>query len=213
MMRPTRKSKEHALCVVEDEEGDAPSLEEVQAAFEESDLKKSAAIQKGDTVRINDRDYRNDGVYVFDGEVLHELSTEFDDYGHLPERFTVEEYKPDHFSETIEDNSFIWADLTECCTPVHNREAVRLELAAGPSSPLRVNLILYTFDMAGEKHCVCMSEDAEEECLSGRHIYEYELDHLDVDHVVGPYMKRHGIPDNCLICCVGNECDDDPSSE
>jgi len=61
--------------------------------------------------------YRNDGVYIFNGNKIVELSYEIDDYGHLPEEFTVInnnvpirywQYNEDH--KGISHNNLVWFD-------------------------------------------------------------------------------------------------------
>lgn len=55
-------------------------------------------IQKGDLISIFGKDtYRNEGIFIYDGEKVIVLDTTFDEYGHLPSYFTVEEFGPKYW--------------------------------------------------------------------------------------------------------------------
>lgn len=191
-MRPSEMSKQYDLFNVgDDEDDDNPTLDEVKTQFAKSDL--PLKMKKGDTVRINGEGYRNCGVYVFDGETLRDLSTEHDSYGHLPEQFTIASYAPDHFKHTIDHNTFIWADLSKCVLENESRAVI-------PSNG--VVLYMYTFEMAGEKHCVCVDESSKDE-LGKLSIYEYDPDWTALTKdVVKNYMKSHGIRENMAIYMI-----------
>lgn len=64
--------------------------------------------------------YRNNGVCIFDGHNIINLNTDYDDYGCLPQKFTViNNNVPIHYWEHEEEkrgiahNSIIWFDQTE----------------------------------------------------------------------------------------------------
>jgi len=75
---------------------------------------KSLPIKRGDVVHFDDCDeYRNSGKMIYDGQKLLFLDDKYDEYGHLPKEFTLNEFKDKHyFLETISHNCLIWADFT-----------------------------------------------------------------------------------------------------
>lgn len=54
--------------------------------------------------------YRNDNVQIYDGTHLIELedNDDIDEEGYVPSQFTIEEFQPTHWTDTIEHNHIIW---------------------------------------------------------------------------------------------------------
>jgi len=72
---------------------------------------KDHNIRKGDTICFGGRVYRNDGVWIWDGNKIIELDNSIDDYGGVPRLFKVgKDYKPNHWINIIEHNTIIWLE-------------------------------------------------------------------------------------------------------
>lgn len=65
-----------------------PAEEELAEGLREL-RSRSVPLKWGDLVRFSNGDYRNDGLVIFDGEKLIDLSPYPDDYGTLPSEFRV----------------------------------------------------------------------------------------------------------------------------
>ena len=69
-------------------------------------------LKRGDLVCLNTKEkhWRNDDVYIFDGITLIELSTEYDDYGHIPPEFEVSDngFGPNHWRDVIDHNGYFF---------------------------------------------------------------------------------------------------------
>ena len=71
---------------------------------------------KGDLIRftpkaINEKLYRNEGVWIYDGKNIHPLYTEIDDYGSVPPNFKVgKDFHPNHWKDKIVHNDIIWLE-------------------------------------------------------------------------------------------------------
>jgi hypothetical protein len=73
--------------------------------------KKDYNIKRGDTICFGGRVYRNDGVWIWDGEKIIELETDIDDYGSVPNSFKVgKEFHPNHWIKIIDHNTIIWLE-------------------------------------------------------------------------------------------------------
>lgn len=80
----------------------------------------------GDLIRVMDPrgyledgshpgNYRNDGLFIFDGEHVCELEFDLDEYGHLPEKFRLFENginELDYWSE-IAHNGYVWVNIDQ----------------------------------------------------------------------------------------------------
>lgn len=83
--------------------------EDMERIFQE---RKPEGIERGDVVHFSCfSDYRNMGKMMFDGEKLVHLDTEIDDYGVVPKEFTLAEFEPDHWQETIAHNNYVFLGL------------------------------------------------------------------------------------------------------
>jgi len=70
-------------------------------------------IKRGDIVHIGTSDYRNDGCFIFDGESIVPLHTDYDDYGCVPPEFTViGEFPVNYWSKVVAHNYLVWFDST-----------------------------------------------------------------------------------------------------
>lgn len=72
---------------------------------------KGKGAKRGDVVRLESvPEYRNDGVYIYNGRTVVNLYYDIDDYGSVPPEFTpIEEELPiDYWSECIDHNSIVW---------------------------------------------------------------------------------------------------------
>ena len=73
--------------------------------------KKDHKIKKGDTICFGGRSYRNEGVWIWDGNKIINLDDSIDDYGSVPSLFKVgNEFKPNHWIDIIDHNSIIWLE-------------------------------------------------------------------------------------------------------
>lgn len=68
-------------------------------------------LKKGDLVRSEENDYRNDGVLIFDGQQLRDLDAWPDDYGVLPKEFAIPEFLPGNIE--LAHNNYIWLNTRE----------------------------------------------------------------------------------------------------
>jgi len=84
--------------------------------FKFDPIKDHPNIKRGDIIRftkdgIKEHVYRNDGVWMWDGQKLCKLDTDIDDYGSVPSIFKVgKEFKPDHWIGKISHNTIIWLE-------------------------------------------------------------------------------------------------------
>jgi len=78
------------------------------------EFKLNASCVRGDLIRFTPKGeecqlYRNEGVWIYDGNEIQPLYTEIDDYGSVPPNFKVgNNFKPDHWINKIDHNSIIW---------------------------------------------------------------------------------------------------------
>lgn len=73
-------------------------------------------IKRGDVAHFGElSDYRNDGVVIYDGNKLIPLEEDYDEYGHVPEDFTINEPKfhPTYWKDVIAHNDISWLKLDE----------------------------------------------------------------------------------------------------
>lgn len=98
----------------EDEEFDEDKIAEALIELNKLLPKLSVKLVKGDLILMMGVDhYRNNGVYIFDGEEITILDREYDDYGHLPKLFTViNDDVPITYWEDIKHNCIVWFDHT-----------------------------------------------------------------------------------------------------
>jgi len=79
-------------------------------------IKDHPNIKRGDLIRftkdgIQEHGYRNEGVWIWDGQKLCQLDTNIDDYGSIPSNFKVgKEFKIDHWLGKISHNAIIWLE-------------------------------------------------------------------------------------------------------
>lgn len=99
-------------------------LEEINKYVSEH---KPAELRRGDVVALPSQEiggtypsrygynYRNDGKMIYDGGKLIDLRVVEDDYGMLPESFTINEfnYIIDYWDNVICHNGFIWMDVSQ----------------------------------------------------------------------------------------------------
>lgn len=121
-----------SACVFEiscpQEDKAIPSKSELKVAFDEvKKLPEFPNIKFGDLVyNVEVGGYRNDGLYIYDGEKLLDLDNKKDDYGHLPQKFRVLEKHPTHDfiipptywagcggQRGVDHNSIVWFDHTQ----------------------------------------------------------------------------------------------------
>jgi hypothetical protein len=73
----------------------------VLATNPRAELKRYGA-QRGDLVTFEERGYRNENLWIFDGTDIIRLDDIIDDYGALPYEFTINEgFSPTHWSNPI----------------------------------------------------------------------------------------------------------------
>lgn len=68
-------------------------------------------IKRGDLISIYSEGerYRNDDIFIYDGEKVESLSFDLDEYGHIPKTFTIDEFKnPKYWSDHIAHNKIVW---------------------------------------------------------------------------------------------------------
>ena len=72
----------------------------------------SDKLKKGDTITLipEKERYRNDFVFFYDGVSVSELSSDFDEYGHVPSNIYVSdnEFYPRYWADTISHNSIFF---------------------------------------------------------------------------------------------------------
>jgi hypothetical protein len=79
-------------------------------------IKDHPNIKRGDLIRftkdgIEEHGYRNDGVWIWDGQKLCQLDTDIDDYGSIPSNFKIgKEFNYDHWKDKISHNSIFWLE-------------------------------------------------------------------------------------------------------
>lgn len=67
------------------------------------------SITPGDIIHFSwAGDYRNDGKFLWDGQLVLELDIDIDEFGHIPKDFKYPEYAIDHFHRSINHNNIIW---------------------------------------------------------------------------------------------------------
>ena len=77
---------------------------------------KVDGVKRGDLIcftknGVKSRGYRNEGVWMWNGEKMVNLCTEVDDYGSVPPEFTVgKEFLPSYWITKIHHNSIVWLD-------------------------------------------------------------------------------------------------------
>lgn len=67
-------------------------------------------IKRGDLARLSWIQYRNEGLYIYDGEKLIPLGDDetIDEYGYVPPEFTIPEFDPHYWSDHIDHNFYVW---------------------------------------------------------------------------------------------------------
>lgn len=125
----------------------------------ESILRRSNPdLQRGDLMRISGWKYRNDGVFIYDGQHFINLDSTVDDYGNVPEQFTIEEFPIDYWYDNsgnggIDHNTVVWI-------PKH---MIPKDLKAFSEND-SVDFYYTEFITRGKKVLLClMSEDENEE--------------------------------------------------
>lgn len=82
---------------------------------------QSRGAKRGDVIRLESvAQYRNNGVYMYDGSFIVPLDYETDDYGAVPRSFTpIEEGLPiRYWSESIDHNEIVWVKTHTIATGI-----------------------------------------------------------------------------------------------
>ena len=68
---------------------------------------------RGDIIHIEEAgSYRNEGMYIWNGEKVVPLYYEIDDYGSVPPTFTIGDgFLVDHWHNILPRNTFVWVDI------------------------------------------------------------------------------------------------------
>jgi len=68
-------------------------------------------IKRGDLICFGERTYRNENVWIWNGNKIEPLCTDIDDYGSVPPDYKVgKDFPPDFWIGKIDHNSIIWLD-------------------------------------------------------------------------------------------------------
>ena len=78
--------------------------------FVNNNPQKCKEIKRGDLISTDSKRYRNNGVYLWDGEKAVKLADKIDDYGHIPSTYIVsdEEFSPFYWIDQIDHNSIYY---------------------------------------------------------------------------------------------------------
>lgn len=97
-----------------EKEVDAFVYNEEDVAVQLTELVQERALtpKRGDIISLipDEERYRNDGCFIFDGDKVIPLDTEFDNYGHLPSSIQVSdtEFSIIHWRDIVGHNCIFW---------------------------------------------------------------------------------------------------------
>jgi hypothetical protein len=114
-MATTKNFPVALLGVFNDEEYDEEKITEGLIQLNQLLPTLNLNLVKGDLIMFMGLErYRNDGVYIFDGENIVELGMTYDEYGHLPSCCTViNDNVPIRYWDEIAHNCIVWFDQSE----------------------------------------------------------------------------------------------------
>lgn len=70
-------------------------------------------LRRGDLVALSEERYRNDGVWIWNGNSVEALDYDIDDYGSVPESYRVTAdgpFTPDYWLESVDHNCIVHLD-------------------------------------------------------------------------------------------------------
>ena len=141
-------------------------------------------VERGDTIQLSWRRYRNDGTYFVDttdeGDIeVIDMADEPDEYGTVPPHFRFPEFPLRYFEDVIAHNSYLWIDRSF-------NDQIRTNVHIG-IPPIDVDvIILYSwFDYQGEIYWVlsdtdeCDNMDRAREMFLAEGPYNYRVAYED----------------------------------
>ena len=180
---------------------DPVEYERLCAWFKDDPISKR--MKRGDVLHnVSMGDYRNDGKFIFDGEKLcYPYNKPFadatdpddpDEYGYVPKSFlAINEFPVRYWSEIIDHNYYIYADLTDIVD----------HITWHPHSALDENK-LYLGTFTTPKLHAILSDT--KDIPNGVQLYSYDInafdDVLDSPTIISQALAQHGIdPENVIV--------------
>jgi hypothetical protein len=168
-----------------DENLDISSKKEVKRLIKEATALLKVNPNRGDLLSIEAyADYRNDGLYIYDGDRFIDLDTKIDDYGAIPKQFQViREFpihywhghnNPDNRDRRIVHNSIVWFDHREFASELITNVRYDNELS-------ETKFFLYTSFKYNDKTYYIVVDDPER---------EDDALHADLQKIRKPFIKR-----------------------
>ncbi len=106
---------------VDDGGDDKPIAEELTNKLRSDEIVIPDLV-RGDAIRIKpfpdspDNWYRNEGLFLVDGDAVIPLDTTIDDYGHVPENFFYPEFPVDYWLDTVTHNNLVPVKMSQVKT-------------------------------------------------------------------------------------------------
>ncbi len=162
--------------------------EEISTRLTDWVIREGIDVEKGDTIQLSWRDYRNDGTYFVDvtdtGNIeVIDMADEPDEYGTVPPHFRFPEFPLRYFEDVIAHNSYLWIDRSF-------NDQIRTNVQFG-IPPINFDVvpttnILYSwFDYQGERYWVlsdtdeCDNMDRAREMFLAQGPYNYRIAYED----------------------------------
>ena len=182
---------------------DPVEYERLCAWFKDDPISKR--MKRGDVLHnVSMGDYRNDGKFIFDGEKLcYPYNKPFadatdpedpDEYGYVPKSFlAINEFPVRYWSEIIDHNYYIYADLTDFIDHITWHALSALDES---------KLYLGTFSTSTPKLHAILSDT--KNIPRGVALYSYDInvfdDVLDSSTIISQALAQHGIdPENTIV--------------
>lgn len=168
------------------------TLEDInEAIFQRYDKN---TFRKGDCVRLGGDDYRNSGVYIFDGEKFIELASKIDDYGYVPKCITFTELGVpcNYWNEAIDHNSIIWPEnkyVKEIIKNGKNREFIYTVYDPDGEKEMRANFFYSEINVPVENNII------KYHFIYAKN-YEWDSDDENVDDEGRIYTTKEQFKDN-----------------
>ena len=105
----TKDQTSKILEIKEEEEILTDKQQQECADILSGNIDQFTGIKRGDLISFFGEDkYRNNGVFIYNGNQVVCLDSSKDEYGNLPSSFTVEEFGVKYWENCIEHNSLVW---------------------------------------------------------------------------------------------------------
>lgn len=140
---------------------------------------------RGDIIKNSNYSYRNEGVYIFDGENIINLDYYFiDDYGCVPKQFlSIEEFCPKYWSDIIQHNKIIW--INKSILKLINIDNLKCCKISKTTNSRKYYIVVFSifFDYGKKSYSLTVYQDNMDPYDIKNIFQNWLLDNINNDHI------------------------------